>query len=281
MDESRDRAICVEGEAGCDNCTRERQLATERPLRQPAQQPAHKTIHQPAHRTIHQTIDPDITQQQSHHPAVAQQHIRALAAETERLRSFVEDWASGCCVICRLQRRAAYLHGLDQCPYDGATVLREARSLRDQLWGQRRLQSYSGCFGCGLPQRLCDSWVENEGGGFGRAGRTVGWQCRSKGFLESVLISFLTYFKELAFDIVQGLRSKNKASNTFSLDEELVIWLGRKVRLHGLESNNLCRAVFDCWKSWTMLEDGLLVSSEEGFEEDSGADSDGSIDSSL
>jgi hypothetical protein len=36
--------------------------------------------------------------------------------------------------------------------------------------------------------------------------------------------------------------------------EDMAGWLGRKVRMYGLETNNLCRLVFTCWKSWARTE---------------------------
>jgi len=36
--------------------------------------------------------------------------------------------------------------------------------------------------------------------------------------------------------------------------EDMAGWLGRKVRMYELETNNLCRLVFTCWKSWARTE---------------------------
>lgn len=237
-DGDSDRTGCEEGEAGCDNCGQRQDSKLSAQL-----------VDEPA------PLPPRL-RPQVHHVAVVQQQHRSMAAEAEELRLFVEDWAiGGWCTVCRLRRRSVYAqHGLDSCPAGGSDTLRNAELLRDQLWGERRIAAYSGCFGCGLPQRICDSWVENDHGGFRRAGGTAKWQCQSRGFLETMYASFFDCYKDLCIEVMQELAAKDGKSNLpafgSSITVDVVIWLGRKVRMYGLETNNLCRVVFDCWKSW-------------------------------
>jgi hypothetical protein len=76
------------------------------------------------------------------------------------------------------------------------------------------------------------------------------------------------------FEVIQMLLAEDAGSSYFdpasSSNEELMVWLGRKVRIYGLESNNLCRAVFSCWRYWVNLgssDNSLGDSSEDSLED--------------
>ena len=131
------------------------------------------------------------------------------------------------------------------------SVLREAAGFSKLFFGGHYLQKYAGCYGCGLPQQLCNSWVSNGQGGFRRVKVESGWRCEKKDFLSRVWICFsiLDGFSE-ANEIVRGLGLVITDRN------QVLVWLGQKYRVGELEGNNLCRAVLELWKGWKLRRVG-------------------------
>ena len=77
--------------------------------------------------------------------------------EMERLKEALERWR-GVCVVC-VARGGAYRHSVSECrSAEGRKVEEERR--REQ--GRIRYEGFSGCYKCGVPQRMCEQWREKE-----------------------------------------------------------------------------------------------------------------------
>ncbi len=131
-------------------------------------------------------------------------------------------------------------HGIEGCREAAAPRLREyiSRAKREIMW-----ERYSGCFRCGAAQRICESWEEVGGNGGWR--KVAGERCQYEGVLVEAVIA-IWYWQgerfereleeEMARVGVKGL------SQDFEPDFSRVVqFLGRKVRLSGLESNMMSK----------------------------------------
>jgi hypothetical protein len=109
------------------------------------------------HGIIRQFHEQDVRHSQHMIQAGGQQ--QAQLAEAEFLEQELARWY-GRCWICQ-QRGLDEWHGLEDCPRpEGQTAQQWARQVQAQL----RYDRYSGCFGCGLPQAICEQWVDNGRG---------------------------------------------------------------------------------------------------------------------
>lgn len=77
------------------------------------------------------------------------------------------------------RRQAEAEHEVGQC------VAEQGRQAEDRRRGQRMVKYdwYTGCFRCGLPQRICRDWESNDSGGWRRRGQG----CQFKGVLFGTL----------------------------------------------------------------------------------------------
>ena len=116
----------------------------------------------------------DFLQLRSRELREQQQVVQRVIQEAEEVKAFkhlLENW---------LGRYTAYwlvgsediAHTMEECPNQGGDKWNQVQYMRDQVkkevFGKRRLERYSGCFYCGVPQALCSQWTanRNDGGWF-------------------------------------------------------------------------------------------------------------------
>ena len=109
-----------------------------------------------------------------------------------------------------------------------------------ELFQQRRMELFSGCFDCGMPQEICDRWVadDKDGGRFSRVGES---RCQHAGLLLRLYAGVYVWNKDRADAVVcEMMRADN-----FSVDDEgvdqMYRWLGGRVMWGGMEASRLCR----------------------------------------
>jgi superfamily II DNA helicase RecQ len=163
------------------------------------------------------------------------------AEEVMELEQMVGVYEEGCiwCRACGDKTEETVLgHRFGACEDEEAW---KVRSIIQEVGRCIRWEKNSGCFGCGLPARMCDSWVEIGQTGLYGQGRGG---CR-KGFVIGVMVALYgAWGSEASAIFGQGMKrygmqfDETKRPNT-----EWMEWLGKKIRWGGLESNEACRAM--------------------------------------
>jgi superfamily II DNA or RNA helicase len=158
----------------------------------------------------------------------------------------LQQWDDSC-VLCRVSRRTDIHHPPRECPYRGgkdALSAREAANwVQDSLFdGPRKpLQRYSCCFLCGVPQQICSMWqaVSGDSRSFRRSPSS---SCQYRG-LVALVFGTIWYLDKAT---VQGVIHELGGGHSLSTDSdaEMFLWLGRKIRWAGYETNNLCRVLY-------------------------------------
>jgi hypothetical protein len=181
--------------------------------------------------------------------------------ESERLRDLLLLFRKRC-VLCEFLRddggegEEVRGHDEEDCPMDDVEVLEGAKKYKailQRLWGERMLARFSGCFGCGLPQNICDGWVEVEAGegedgedGRRRFQRT-GLACQYGGVLVRAMAEWHVVNERLDIsrprlgDMVEEMMGEGGLAFDGIEEDGWLKWLGNKVRMAELETNNLCR----------------------------------------
>jgi hypothetical protein len=123
-------------------------------------------------------------------------------------------------------------HGLDNDEYllfscqqmDSQRVREEYRRYKEGIRQGRRMEKYSGCMECFLPQAWCNQWEQSEGE-WGIYRRKVGEKCE---FQDVVLSGFLIGLVRKQ-GAMEGLRGRMREEGyDGSSEEEVLKYLGRK-----------------------------------------------------
>ncbi|EDN04935.1 predicted protein [Histoplasma mississippiense (nom. inval.)] len=150
---------------------------------------------------------------------------RALMDE-EVLVEEAQRWKDQC-LICASGKRE-FDHELYQCPHEES---QEAKRWMMTVRSKIKYTQYSGCFRCGMPQSICNSWKTQR-------------QCPYRGFLIPT-VAMMMYGCH-AGQMKQAWRQRLREFNVDADDQEAVIeFLGQKVEGQGMEHNRLVEMV--CW----------------------------------
>ncbi|KAF5513901.1 Bloom syndrome protein-like protein [Colletotrichum fructicola] len=94
-----------------------------------------------------------------------------LGEEGETFKQQLARWA-GRCTYCGIRRRESDGHTLDDCPGRGEQAwgwtAQYRRQMEEAMFDGRRMENFSSCFHCGLPQGWCQRWepLGEDGGRF-------------------------------------------------------------------------------------------------------------------
>lgn len=108
-----------------------------------------------------------------------------------------------------------------------------------------KLERYSRCFDCGVPQSICHKWEEDTAKGAGRYKKRRGGECQYKGVVFRSVMAMIQLGDE---DIVNWGIEECERRGIISKDgvEGLKKWLSARVKIGLTESNEMCR-VFQRW----------------------------------
>ncbi|KKZ66219.1 hypothetical protein EMCG_08055 [[Emmonsia] crescens] len=150
---------------------------------------------------------------------------RALMDE-EVLVEEAQRWKDQC-LICASGKRE-FDHELYRCPHEES---QEAKRWMMTVRSKIKYARYSGCFGCGMPQSICNRW------------KTQG-QCPYRGFLIPMMAMMLWGCYEEQMKQAWGRRLRE-----FEVDGDdqkaVIEFLGQKVERQGMEHNQLVEMF--CW----------------------------------
>lgn len=129
-------------------------------------------------------------------------------------------------------------HGVRDCPEienEGFWKgwMRYVRVFTREIFEARRLERFSGCQFCGIPQQFCDHWqvVEGDEGSFRRDTRHG---CQ----YEKLMVEFFASACVLAPNRVEEFTERLR-------DKELWKWMGQRVVMwNGIQTNRMCGVFF-------------------------------------
>lgn len=224
MDGQVDREECGEGEEVCDVCGEAAATADKEDTVQAAE-------------WAYSEARPTIERQAA---AARVAECAALTRQMEEAQTWsefeihLEDWAAGRCAVCRLIGRADDHDEADCVRMQAGTLKRqvtEARAaLEKEVWTKQRMERFSGCWECGLPQKICEQWRAVEGDK-GRWQRLEDGVCQHGGLLIRVLGATIFIYERW----VAGKVGAEAGTAAFYQ------WMGRRVEgRQGMESNQMC-----------------------------------------
>lgn len=171
------------------------------------------------------------------------------ASEAEGFRLELERWA-GSCVVCSLGGEWEVEHEMSACPGRSGAEWQRAegfsRLVEREMFEEKRLGKYSGCFYCGLPQSICGRWKELETDG-GRFSRVPGGRCQYKGVLCRVYGGVYGHYGEKAKSAFDRMAEEEGFIKGGGIDK-WYRWLGGKVKWGGMETNRFCRGFYELCK---------------------------------
>ncbi len=241
MDGRLDRSGCEEGEEECDVCATRRweeTIGEEMRIKE-----EEKKDEEEGRRIFSQQVRRERYEQWSARELKMQE-----AEEADRFRRRVEEWAKGC-PYCRVWGNEEHDHDFEECgrQEDEGWIRANGRAkdLQREVFDKKRMERFSGCFGCGMPQAICRAWKE-EDGDEGRYVRVCEVECQRMGLLTRGFATVWTRWPEEADRALEEVVERS-GSWRESGEEELYRWLGSRVKWGGFETSRFCQVVNEFW----------------------------------
>ena len=108
-----------------------------------------------------------------------------------------------------------------------------------------RFEKFSGCFHCGLPQAICNSWIEDTANALGRFKKQRGGTCQYPGILKTSVLAMIW----LGDEALIKWGSRECELRGISFDDRaagLQKWLGARAKIGMVETNEMVK-VFCKW----------------------------------
>lgn len=176
---------------------------------------------------------------------------QAQLADGQRLEEVIEKWCAGC-VYCYGHEDIMYReHVWEDCTRVGEEYRVLLGRYMEEVKSKVEWASYSGCWGCGLPQGICETWQRDETNGRFKWSKGKGlWECqyRKSGLIEAIVMVWYMGSSEIEEYLKkrfqeQGLRFREGDLEEFTV--AFIQWIGLKQRIGRYESNNACRILVD------------------------------------
>ena len=156
--------------------------------------------------------------------------------EVKELVEYLEEW-SGKCTLCHLYKEGDPWHDLKECPQEEAREIEEY--VQDASRGIR-YERYSCCYHCGIPQGICERWVQKE---------EQGWwvqqdkgRCQYSGVLVRAVITMLKEGSNEAMDDIY--RWMQELGVDITKQESVYKWMGQRVEWGGYEATRLTQVFY-------------------------------------
>lgn len=232
MDGFIGREGCEEGEVACDFCEEQTYMLDAAAQARDEEARAGLIEEEMAHGRLEEARR---SEAMTRHEAAGQR--MAAAHDGISLQATIDEWAERCVVCWEDGHDEGHGHSMEACPASGSEDWITARAwleeIKNKVFSARRFAGFSGCFECGMPQGICQQWeaVKGDEGKFRKKG---GKGCQYRGLLAKIWGAGLGFYHDKTIGIMRemGLRDDE--------DEEKYIWMGRKVKWGGYETNNMC-----------------------------------------
>ncbi|KAF5484112.1 Bloom syndrome protein-like protein [Colletotrichum fructicola] len=174
-----------------------------------------------------------------------------LGEEGETFKQQLARWA-GRCTYCGIRRRESDGHTLDDCPGRGEQAwgwtAQYRRQMEEAMFDGRRMENFSSCFHCGLPQGWCQRW-EPLGEDGGRFREVEGGSCQYQGLMVAMFaVATIGVGSRVYEETVRAMRRADGLEEWASSEKEVYEWLGQMIQWGGVQSSKLCRLTSQLWQ---------------------------------
>ena len=161
------------------------------------------------------------------------------AREVEDFKAQLESW-TGCCPFCRSMGLEVRDHPMEACPDRGSEGWVQVETgmewVKQEIFGKRKMEKYSGCFYCGIPQSLCGRWRAKDEDG-GRFRQVSGNGCQ----YGDAIIRMAGGLMGRDVDKARRVLGWMMQEAGYGEGSEPADWVGRLVRWGGMQASQLCR----------------------------------------
>lgn len=259
MDGRPDRLGCEIGEERCDICrgqprgTKRRRIVVQDGDEQDDATRKMRAADEEAHRKQTHEGERFQEEQRQYRRMEEQRRRETIDREdgVEQLRKHFESW-KGRCTICHVRGRDEEDHtDWRECPHSDTD-----RNVTQKTWdwlGEIRFEAYSQCWSCWAAQAVCHSWEDVSHSGpqrFRRKG--TGWMCQFAGLLRDVAAGVLGIgHTEVVGDWMdEEMKKAGEEGKEGQTDwEKRKGWMGKKVRIGGMEMSGLCQMFWELGES--------------------------------
>ncbi|KAF4482479.1 hypothetical protein CGGC5_v008661 [Colletotrichum fructicola Nara gc5] len=122
------------------------------------------------------------------------------------------------------------------------------RQMEEAMFDGRRMENFSSCFHCGLPQGWCQRW-EPLGEDGGRFREVEGGSCQYQGMMVAMFaVATIGVGSRVYEETVRAMRRADGLEEWASSEEEVYKWLGQMIQWGGVQSSKLCRLTSQLWQ---------------------------------
>lgn len=168
------------------------------------------------------------------------EHVRKDAEEAEYFRRQLVEWMDRC-FLCGGNDHSVRVCGLLESE-QGASLREWIRSVKKEYFQGKKMERFSGCFRCGLPQEICGRW--RFIGGEGEQFQEVKAQdCLCPELVAEAYAAGLQFIPGQATAIMGELLEADGQEIDLDDDEAVWQWLGSRTKWGGIETSNMCRYI--------------------------------------
>ncbi|KAF4480637.1 hypothetical protein CGGC5_v011645 [Colletotrichum fructicola Nara gc5] len=122
------------------------------------------------------------------------------------------------------------------------------RQMEEAMFDGRRMENFSSCFHCGLPQGWCQRW-EPLGEDGGRFREVEGGSCQYQGMMVAMFaVATIGVGSRVYEETVRAMRRADGLEEWASSEKEVYDWLGQTIEWGGVQSSKLCRLTSQLWQ---------------------------------
>jgi hypothetical protein len=263
MDGNIDRFGCAEREEMCDICqgqqmTRDAAEAVE------AEYGASSEIEEVMEEVMMAEEDYEKSQRLVRQ-VEAERRLQVMqeAKEVGEFEDLLAEW-TGCCAVCKISELSEDVyHEMDACRHKGTerwVQLKEGIELVcEEMMTRKRFAKFSACFGCGLPQWICNSWVaaSDDGRLFRKA---AGKACQYGGgvifhIMVAQRVRARDWWEDQMNKIMGGEVGERVDWGDYQFYRYLYSWLGELIEWGGrqgggIQASRLCQVVIRIEQEW-------------------------------
>jgi RecQ family ATP-dependent DNA helicase len=166
--------------------------------------------------------------------------------EVEWLERQLAWWVNRC-GVCEGAGDIDSGHDIRQCRRaDGISIAEMVRQVDKEI----RYEQYAACYGCGVPQAVCNTWEDNEKGGYRKV---QGRACQYRGVLTGSIYGISMGYPEIGVRWAERLHA-------LVVDGQAGVYLGRMRRAETIQASNLVGEF--CWITRAIQEQGIAGDEE-------------------
>ena len=182
---------------------------------------------------------------------VERESQQARLADGQRLEDVLEEWCVGCAYCHTFGDEAYKEHEWSDCMGMDEEKRGLLESYTEEMKRTVKWANFAGCWGCAMPQGICETWQRDEANGRfrWRDGKNR-WRCQYKkgALMEAVAMVWMVAGAEMEEFLKGQFEERRWSFKEDDLEDFMrvfVRWMGLKQVIGGYESNNACRVLVE------------------------------------